>query len=139
MALTELPVEHLFTMQLSLARPVVAADGPQGTRVTVAVLGGIVTGGRVNGTVLPGGADWVTVRTNGVARLDVRTLIETDDGAVIVIEYQGIYDAPAGAGPRTAPLFQTGDERYRWLNDVQAIGIGTTGKDEVTYEVYALR
>ena len=32
----------------------------------------------------------------------------------------------------------TGDERYAWLNNVQAIGIGTVGPTGPTYEVYAL-
>ena len=45
-----------------------------------------------------------------------------------------------GKSLRTAPLFETGDERYTWLNSIQAVGIGTVNDDqtEVSYEVYAL-
>jgi hypothetical protein len=38
----------------------------------------------------------------------------------------------------TAPLFQTGDERYAWLNDVQAVAIGKPSKDAVDYDVYRI-
>ena len=39
---------------------------------------------------------------------------------------------------RTAPLFEAGDERYAWLNTVQAVGIGTSKSGSVSYQVYAL-
>ena len=39
----------------------------------------------------------------------------------------------------TAPQFETGDERYGWLNDIQAVGIGTFRRGTVTHDIYALR
>ena len=53
--------------------------------------------------------------------------------------YQGIM-GPTDDGVRiiTAPLFQTGDERYAWLNDVQAVAIGKPSKDAVDYDVYRI-
>ena len=37
----------------------------------------------------------------------------------------------------TAPTFQTGDERYAWLNKIQAVGAGYLGEDGVlTYSLY---
>ena len=84
----------------------------------------------------PGG-DWATIRANGTGQLDVRLLLVTDDGATIFMTYAGI--ATEGAAHiRTAPLFQTGDERYAWLNDVQAVATGSGGEDSVTYDVYQL-
>jgi hypothetical protein len=38
-----------------------------------------------------------------------------------------------------APQFETGDERYRRLNNTQAVGIGTFARGTVTHDVYALR
>ena len=130
------PVEHLFTMHALLAAPVILPGGPHGTRVLVTVTGGTVKGDRVTGELLAGG-DWVTMRATGVGRLDVRLTIRTEDDAVIYMEYGGLIGADRIA--RVAPLFQTGDERYAWLNDVQAIGFGSPAPGEVTYEVYALR
>ena len=39
---------------------------------------------------------------------------------------------------RTVPRFETADERYTWLNSLQAVAHGTTGTDSVTYDVYGL-
>lgn len=133
---TSLPVEFLFTMHAMLEKPIVIPNGPDGTRVLVGVAGGTATGPRINATLLRAGGDWVTVRANGVPRLDVRLTIKTDDGAMIYMEYTGLLGAD-NVG-RVVPTFQTSHENYTWLNDVQAIGIGTVGVDEVTYQVYAI-
>ncbi len=137
---TALPVEFLFSMHLTLAPAVMIRKGPHGTRVFVTVTGGTVSGPRITATVHPNsGGDWVTVRSDGHSQLDVRLTMVTDDGAVISMEYKGILDVGPERKPRTAPLFQTSDESYLWLNNVQAVAIGEPGVDGVTYEVYALR
>ena len=43
-----------------------------------------------------------------------------------------------GLSLRTAPMFETGDERYAWLNNVQAVATGSSAAGVVTYDVYAL-
>jgi hypothetical protein len=133
---TSLPVEFLFTMKATLTPPAIVANGPQGTRVIVNVTGGTVSGPKVNGTLLASGGDWVTMRASGSGLLDVRLTITTDDGATIFMEYKGILKDGV---VRTAPLFQTGDERYAWLNDAQCVAIGAPGKGEVTYDVYVVQ
>jgi hypothetical protein len=140
MAATSLAVEHLFTMKASTAAGIVLAGGPLGTRTIVPVTGGTFEGPRLKGSIadMPGG-DWVNVRADGSIRLDVRLVLKTDDGAAIYMTYSGIGARKDGAyALRTAPQFETGDERYSWLNNVQAVGIGSSGSGAVTYEVYAL-
>jgi hypothetical protein len=48
--------------------------------------------------------------------------------------------APGENGPRiiTAPLFQAGDERYTWLNAVQAVAVGAPGAGSVDYDIYRI-
>ena len=94
----------------------------------------------MKGTVKGPAGDWLTLRADGTGLLDVRLLLETDDGAVILMTYKGQF-TEGGKSLRTAPLFETGDPRYVWLNTVQAVGIGAANdtQDEVSYEVYALR
>lgn len=137
--ITSLNVEFLFHMHATLDAPVVVPNGPHGTRVIVGVNGGTVKGPKVNGTVAHLGADWLTMRADGTAQLDVRALINTDDGAAIHIQYTGIM-APGENGPRiiTAPLFQAGDERYTWLNAVQAVAVGALGAGSVDYDIYRI-
>jgi hypothetical protein len=140
MSETTLPVEHLFTLTVRLA-PSVRVGGPHGTRAVTPVTGGTFEGARLRGKVaeMPGG-DWLLVRPDGSLRLDVRLTLLTDDGAAILMTYTGIgVRTDAGLALRTAPQFETGDERYAWLNNVQAVGIGSAGRESVTYEVYALR
>lgn len=137
---TSLPVEYLFTMTAAIAAPAMVHNGPQGSRVAVGVTGGTFEGPKLKGTVLGhGGSDYVTARADGSLKIDVRLILTTDDGATILMTYHGIgVRDGAGLTARTAPLFETGDERYTWLNNVQAVAIGASARGSVTYEVYAL-
>lgn len=140
---TTVPVEHLFTVTAEVQAPQLIEGGPQGSRMIVNVPGGTVVGARVRGTIIGPAGDWLTLRADGTGKLDVRGTIRTEDGALILITYQGILTPKpeGGATIRSAPLFETGDARYSWLNSVQAVGIGevSASMDRVTYEVYALR
>jgi hypothetical protein len=138
MAADSLPVEHLFTLEITAAmgEAYQVYNGPAGRRLIAGITGGTFSGPRLKGTVAGAtGADWVTVRANKVLRIDVRLVLLTDDDATIYMHYGGLLkDGKA----RTAPYFEVGDERYAWLNDVQAVGIGTVGPDGPTYDIYAL-
>ena len=133
-----LPVEFLFAITADTNLAGIIANGPSGTRVVVEAAGGTFEGPKMKGIVKPPGGDWVVVRPDGVMQLDVRLLLETDDGAAILMQYKGI-GVDGGANIRTAPLFETGDERYAWLNSVQAVAHGSVGDGNVTYNVFALR
>lgn len=132
---TALPVEFLFAMRATLATPMVT-----GTRVIVPVTGGTFEGPKLKGTVSgQAGGDWVTARPDGSLRLDVRITLVTDDGALIYTTYTGIGIVSGdGRALRTAPLFETADPRYAWLNNVLGVATGTSAENTVTYDVYAL-
>ena len=130
-------LEHLMDVHLDVSIASMIANGPAGTRVTVAVESGTFEGRRLRGTVVGPGGDWAVVRTDGTLKLDVRVLLRTDDGADIYMTYSGI-GLDGGARLRTAPLFETGDERYAWLNAIQAVGTGSSDGKVVDYQVYAL-
>jgi hypothetical protein len=140
MAETSLPVEHLFTITANTERPTVIQGGPMGNRAIVHVTSGTFEGPKLKGKAADGpGGDWLYLRPDGSMKLDVRLTLLTDDGASILMTYSGIGSMKDGAmSIRSAPQFETGDERYAWLNNVQAVGIGTPGRGTVTYEVYAL-
>ena len=135
MTLTSLPVAHLFTAVVNTSMAGMIANGPAGTRIIVNAPEGTFEGERMHGITKGPSGDWVIMRANGALQLDVRLLLETHDGAVILMTYGGI-GLEGGKKLRTAPRFETGDERYAWLNDVQAIATGTSGDGKVTYEVY---
>jgi hypothetical protein len=84
-------------------------------------------------------ADWLTI-VGPVGTLDVRGTFETDDGALVYVEYRGRTDtSKAGAPVYAAPLFETGDERYAWLNAIQAIGKGILHGSELHYDWFEVR
>jgi len=139
---TQLDVEHLFTMTATIGpSPALIKGGPSGTRFIAEVTGGTFTGPKLSGTIVGPAGDWVTARKNRTIKLDVRLTLLTDDGEHIFVTYSGV-GVPGADGLteiRTAPLFETGAEKYAWLNDVQAVGIGQSTTGSVTYEVYALK
>jgi hypothetical protein len=132
-----LPVEHLFTLSADVSRAATIADGPSGTRVIVECTGGHFEGERLRGDVVAPSGDWVRLAADGSLRLDVRMLLRTDDGADILMTYGGV-SSDGGATIRAAPSFETGDERYAWLNAIQAVSTGESGGGRVTYVVYRL-
>ena len=137
---TSFPVEHLFTITAHTDQAAMLANAPTGTRVIVPVTGGTFEGPKVKGSVVGGlGGDWAAMQPSGAIRLDVRLLLRTGDGADIVMIYQGRGKQGAdGLELVTAPTFETGDDRYTWINDVQGIATGALVDGGVRYEVYTL-
>ncbi len=132
--------EYLGTLIAETGARTVVENGPQGTRTIVQVLSGRFEGPRVKATLQAPAGDWITNRADGTYHLDVRLTLRTDDGAVILVTYNGVGHATdAGASLRTAPLFQTGDARYTWLTRLQAVGIGERVGTTVKYDMYALK
>ena len=96
--------------------------------------------------VMSASAGMVTMRSLGdVGDIDVRLTMRTDDGALIYMTYGGriAFDDPAGMFAYVAPRFETGDERYLWLNRIQAVGMGQLLIDaagaRLEYEVHEVR
>jgi len=60
-------MEHLCSVTATLENPPeIIGPTPEGLRLNVYISGGEVTGPRLQGKVLPVGADWLTVRSDGV-------------------------------------------------------------------------
>ena len=60
---------------------------------------GVITGGsfegeRLRGKILPGGSDWQSLRSDGTLTLDVRCIMETEDGHLIGMTYRGMRHGP---------------------------------------------
>ncbi len=141
MTATPLELVPLATVRAPLTAQHAIAKGPLGTRIIADVAGATMDGERIRATQLgTAGADWLTLDDNGVGTLDVRVTMQTDDDAVILVTYRGRLLLDAGV-VYSAPLFETGDERYAWLNRIQAVGKGRL-EDEgrtVVYDLYELR
>ncbi|HSG90461.1 MAG TPA: DUF3237 domain-containing protein [Pseudomonadales bacterium] len=131
-------------------------ETPTGTRLVAAVTGGRVTGERLRGRVLPFGGDFALFGADGCLHIDVRAGFELEDGARIYATYGGrlvltAEQSAALADPaqraaldpadyyfRTAPLFQSGDPRYAWLDGILAVGIGRLTASGVAYRIFEI-
>ena len=121
----------LFEMEAELEPPQDIGD-----RQIYIAKSGVVRGPRINGTLLPGGGDWFRTRSDGVSILDVRATIETDDGALIYVTYNGMVH---GSYFRVVPWFQTASDKYAWLNKLVSVGVNKpAGAGQVSYDVYAI-
>ncbi len=132
--------EYLGSLRAEIGTRTVVENGPQGTRTIVQIVGGRFEGPRVKASIQTPAGDWITNRADGSYRLDVRLTLKTDDGAVILVTYNGIgQTTDGGASLRSAPLFETGDSRYAWLTRLQAVGVGERVGTTVSYDIYALK
>jgi len=132
--------EYLGTMQVQTGTRTVVENGPQGTRTIVQINGGRFEGPRLKAAVQTPAGDWITNRADGSYKLDVRLTLRTDDGALILVSYNGIgQTTPQGATLRAAPLFETGDQRYAWLTRLQAVAVGERVGTDVKYDVFAVK
>ncbi|HMH05174.1 MAG TPA: DUF3237 domain-containing protein [Terriglobales bacterium] len=152
--MTTLKSRHLFTITMKLPPTQELGDTPVGKRRVFTVSGGQFTGERVRGEVLPqASSDLLLVRADGSSQQDVRLILQTDDGALILMTYRGIRHASAEVNARiargeqvavsdyylrTAPFFETSSPKYGWLNKIVSIGIGERQPDGVTYEVFEI-
>jgi hypothetical protein len=128
----------LCTVHVTLADPFLIPETPVGMRAIIEVREATLEGERITATLKgAASADWVAVSNAGVATLDVRMLFETGDGALVFVQYGGRSDFSAGPGVKPiycTPTFETGDERYAWLNAVQAVGKGELDGTSLVYE-----
>jgi len=87
------------------------------------------------------GPKWVRIHHDSSVSVDARILLRTDDGATIAMTYRGKADKPPAEGGviYTTPTFETDDDRFTWLNVIQAVGKGRRTGTSLVYELYALR
>jgi hypothetical protein len=149
-----LTLAPLLRAEITLAPVQELGDSPLGRRRIIPITGGTFRGERLSGRVLPGGADWQVIRSDGVAELDARYTLETDDQALIYVRNFGYRHGPAdvikrlAAGEpvdpalyymRTTPRFETGAERYQWLNRIICVATGARRKAAVELDVYEVK
>ena len=119
-----------FQFRVKVAPVKFSGEGPMGQRAIIDILGGEVTGARIRGR-LGTGIECPLITSDGFLRINARTHIETDDGAIIYLDYSGLLEMnpllreALDNGKSTEfgdqycfinPRLETGDERYSWVN-----------------------
>ncbi len=145
-------LEHLCDLAVTIAAPVEVGHTPAGLRRMIPITGGTVTGPRVNGKVLAGGADFQLILGGGTqAHLDARYVIELDDGSRVFVQNTALRVAslensqrimngqpvnPDEVYFRCQPKLEATTPEWAWLSESQFIGVGRRAPDGVFMSFY---
>ena len=139
----KLPHTHLTTLELTIDPTAMENIGefvPSGVRKIVPVLSGTFAGKKLTGHVNSEGADWVIFRPDGSMLIDVRVTLKTDDDVLIYLTYQGRFlPGSEDYSLVITPKFECGHPKYKWLNDVIAVGVGKSIPKGPIYTIYEIR
>jgi hypothetical protein len=146
-----LSAKPIFRIDAELADILKFGHTPYGERRVIDIRVGQVSGDRLKGRILPGGADWQIIRSDGVADIQARYTIETDAGAHILVSSEGLRHGPPEVMERltrgeavdaslyyfrTLMRFETADPAVVWLNRILALARGARLANAVRLEVY---
>jgi Protein of unknown function (DUF3237) len=148
-------LEEVMTYRVTTEGPLEPTDGsPPGTRQFWAVTAAELEGAEISAVLAYAGGDWMEVSRDGYWRPDVRLQLRTADGAAILMSYTGLveqtdaFKEAASANRETGwddqymrmmVSFETGDQRYRWLNESLFVARGRIlGIGRVEYTIYRL-
>jgi len=143
----------VLALHVRVGTPLEVGELPEGRRRIIPIIGGTFEGPGLKGTILPGGADWQILRSDGVAHIDARYTLQTDAGQLIYIRNSGVRHAPpdvmrrlvAGEAVnpqlvyfRTAPTFETSAPELKELTRALHIGSGERHPSEVVIRIWRL-
>jgi hypothetical protein len=147
-------LDFIFAARVTVDGPLDVGDVAKGGRRIVPITGGDFSGPRMRGEVLPGGADWQVLRGDGVAELEARYTLRTDDDALIYVRNHGLRHGPpeliaalAAGQPvdpsryyfRGATFFETSAARYARLTKHIIVCTGEREPATVKLKFFLLR
>ena len=110
---------HVFDIKAEISGAINGGQCPHGVRITIPITGGEVSG-RVNGKVIPGGADYQILNPDQQrSELQAIYTIMTNDSVAIHVCNEGINRfAPDDSYFMTSPKFECDiNSPYNWLNN----------------------
>lgn len=151
-----LKLEPLARFSVDLVAPIweLGVTSGLGKRRIIPITGGHFAGPRLKGKILDSGADWQVVTPDGVAIIDTRYLLQTDDGALIYLRTEGFRFGPpevmkqVAAGADVDPSryqfrltlrFETSAPQYAWLNSTVGVGGAMRLGNAVVYDAFELK
>lgn len=148
-------IEELFYLELKQTGDV-AVDGIDNGEVLLSpIVGGTFEGEKLRGTVAPMGMQYCHEADNLKNWLTATVLLNTDDGAQIIMKYSGYgfmtqeqqdlmiageFVDPADYYYKYNLEFKTADERYKWLEGKCCFAvIGVKDWETVCYDAYMIK
>jgi hypothetical protein len=154
-------LEHVADLTVHVAQPLeagtVTGTAQRGRRRIIPITGGRLGGPRLQGRVLPGGADFQLVVSDTLAVLDARYLIELQGpqfgGTHIYVHNRALRRAsaadtarllrgqavdPAAIYFRCVPTFEVSHPALAWLTESVFVGTGARHPDRVELSIFLL-
>ncbi len=146
-----LSTEPVLHIEADLETPQLFGKTPYGERRVINIVGGTVAGPRLRGKILPGGADWQIIRSDGVADIFAKYTVEIEGGGFVLVTSAGVRHGPpeviarlSRGEPvdrdayyfRTCVRFETAAPEADWLNRVLMIAVGAREKMKVKLDLY---
>ena len=122
-------------------------------RIFSPTIGGSFEGSQLKGEIVPGGGDWLLIRPDGVAEMNIREIARTNDEQMIYVSATGLIVAtpdvfqqwqqnqpvdPSRYSMRSVYAFETSAEQYAWLNRIVAVGLYTRTPMGIEGDVYQI-
>ncbi len=152
-------LEHVCDLEVTVTAPIDAGIlmglGTRGLRRIIPITGGIVTG-QLQGTVLPGGADFQRVPNDTTADLDARYMLALEGeyaGEHVFVMNRALRRAnaedvarllkgepvdPARVYFRCTPVFEVSTPRLQWMTENIFVGCGARAPNGVSITFYKL-
>ena len=143
----------LFIFQIEVKPPSIVGATPGHDRRIGEIAGGRFEGEALRGKILSGGSDWQSLRADGATTLNVRLVMQADDGDLIAMTYLGVRHGPKEVLDRIArgdkvnpseyymratPYFETASQKYGWLNRVVSVAYGHRVAGGAIYQVFEI-
>lgn len=140
-------------IRVDVGEPITIGETGAGLRRVVPILGGSVEGPRLNGRIVPGGADFQVLRADGVMELEAKYVLEATSGALVYVVNRGLRHGPAEAVEklmrgevvdpgliyfRAAPSFETAVPEFKWMMRSLFVCAGTRLPAQVLLRLYEI-
>jgi hypothetical protein len=140
-------------IRVDVGQPITVGETGAGLRRVIPILGGSVEGPRLAGRVVPGGADFQSLRADGVMELEAKYVLEATSGALIYVVNRGLRHGPAEAieklmrgepvDPkliyfRAAPAFETAAPDFKWMMQSLFVCTGARLPTQVLLSLYEI-
>ena len=149
-------LDYVATVAVGLGQPLEVGQTPTGIRRVIPIAGGTVHGPHLTGTVVAGGADWPTIRSDGTPILDARYTLRVDGSTgdhLVSISTAGIRTGPPDVlaairrgeqvNPgeyyfRFAATASAAGSEHRWLTTSVLVATAARTADQVRYDLYRM-
>ena len=149
-------LEFLGRWYVDLVAPIweLGQTSDLGRRRIIPITGGKFEGPNFKGKILNNGADWQVVTKEGLAIIDTRYLLQTDDGEYVYLQTKGFRFGPpevmakVGKGEPVDPnlynfrvymLFETSSKKYDYLNKHFGVAFAMRLGNAVVYDGYLVK